>query len=164
MKRELETFCRFTDSDRERLINQIFARPGCRKIFAILALVERVRDITAFVKEGLSDDDLPFYTTQKHKTSIKTVCLPKELLEGWPIYLLEVFEAYQWMVLAPVFDLRSGRINHYVLEDTICLPFLKDKDDHGESGGFSDVWRVKIHPAHRIIDRIALEVSGNNLQ
>lgn len=131
-----------------------------RKIFAILALIQRVEDIVRFIKERLHDNDLPFLlspgenpgTLQLQRRSRDGKLHPITIVSSWPIYLLESFNNYQWKLLPPYFTLSTKlkpEVLHYSFEDGTVLPLIEDEEiTSGFSGGYSDVWKVKIHPAH----------------
>jgi hypothetical protein len=56
------------------------------------------------------------------------------------------------MVLAPVFkkEERPDVIPHIELNDACLLPFIEDREKHDKmAGGYSEVWGVRIHPAHQ---------------
>lgn len=150
VNKELEACPRLDCYDRQSLVQSIFDTPGCRKIFAILALLEQADKILLFTREGFSDRDLPLYRAGGCPDGCGSRPFVKELQAGWPEFVLEAFEEYQWMLLAPAFDFSSDIINHYVLSRNVPLPFLDDPDYYRADGGFSDVRRVRIHPAHHI--------------
>lgn len=135
-----------------------------RRIFAILALMEQCEDIVDFIRDGIYDSDLPFILLdeghqgrpQLHRRRKSGKLEPIQFLSSkWKINVHESFDRNQWQLLAPYFELlteSSPRVLHYPLASDIVLPFIEDdevKRDAGHSeGGFGDVWRVKIHPAH----------------
>lgn len=129
-----------------------------RKIFAILALLEKTGDILGFIKENIYDNDLPFILKDGPQPGTRRLVRKGSDIEllgiapfrDWSAHQLEAFDNFQWMFLAPYFRLSTKekpKINHYVLENRSILPFIEDNGDKRE-GGFSDVWKVKIHPAH----------------
>lgn len=139
-----------------------------KKIFATLALMDRVEAIEDFVQDGLYDCHLPFYLPQAHDIDGDVYRLvsawdnvenqiPLKLFSRWQTNQRESFEDYQWRFLTPVFKLVSEekpRPLHYELDESQRLPFVEayeGQDPHDMlvmSGGFSQVWRVKIHAAH----------------
>lgn len=135
-----------------------------RKIFAILVLLQKVAPILDFIEHGLYDKDLPFILTEgsrpgcfqlsrKRKGSATEPIPFCQDPNAWPTYLLECFETYQWQLLAPYFELSTKskpKVLHYNLERNRILPLIEvDKENaSAHCGGFGDVWRVKIHPAH----------------
>ncbi|KAI3336957.1 kinase-like domain-containing protein [Xylariaceae sp. AK1471] len=129
-----------------------------RRIFAVLLLVERTDKIIDFVNEGVYDSDLPLLL---RRTEIKPFRLsiftlanstkPLNCLKGCSPFILESFERYQWYLLAPFFS--GGRnsdekVLFYSLQDKTILPFVDDGTSSSYDGGYSQVSRVKIHPAH----------------
>ncbi|KAK4215503.1 hypothetical protein QBC37DRAFT_419054 [Rhypophila decipiens] len=134
-----------------------------RKIFAILALIQRVPDIVRFIDdsdENLHDNDLPFLlsdgpnpgTRQLQRRGRDGNLSPITIVSTWPAFMLEVFNDYQWKLLPPYFVLSTTtrpEVPHYSFEYGTVLPLIEDEEiASGNRGGFGDVWKVKIHPAH----------------
>jgi serine/threonine protein kinase len=129
-----------------------------RKTFAILVLIECTKHIESFINEGISDRELPLvrrrvrgsgsvrWTLTRRDDRQSTV----QCIGHWSRFKQESFDRYQWSLVAPYFSLAGdethGVIRHYVLDDNTVLPFTESS--MGKTGGFSRVWRVKIHPAH----------------
>jgi hypothetical protein len=134
-----------------------------RRIFAILGLIEQCGDIVDFIQDDLYDSDLPFILSDSEHTGRPQLCrkekngglIPIEFLKKWRIPVRESFNYNQWQLIAPYFQLLTDsnrKVLHYPLADQIILPFIEDDEvvrgaSHA-AGGFGDVWRVKIHPAH----------------
>jgi hypothetical protein len=147
-----------------------------RRIFATLVLIERVTTILDFIREGLYDSDLPFQLTEFMDTEqtevLTSVPEPVDLdkqkrlrkcFQGdpWTGYSLDSFDRYQWEMLAPIFfppDDPTEKVRFYPFHDSIILPFVYDEFTTS-SGGFSTVWKVKVHKAHRFFDDDAVSVS-----
>ncbi|KAF8849198.1 kinase-like protein [Acephala macrosclerotiorum] len=56
----------------------------------------------------------------------------------------------QWIALAPVFKAIPGQIPHLDLDAAVVLPFVDEQDQEDVmKGGYSEVWRARIHPAHQ---------------
>jgi hypothetical protein len=55
--------------------------------------------------------------------------------------------------MAPIFENGPSFIpSHYELDNRVILPYVEDKErDVGcvRHGGFSEIWGVRIHPAHQ---------------
>lgn len=129
-----------------------------RKIFAILVLMQKLETISDFIDEGLYDNDLPFILAEgpeKWLRELKTNRKrngnqqPVKLFKGWKIHEIESFDRYQWQLLGPYFVLNTKKhpkVRHYALDSHTILPFIEDEEV--KPGGFGDVSRVKIHPAH----------------
>lgn len=128
-----------------------------RKIFAILALMQKTSEIVGFIEEKLYDSDLPFIISDGSSPGLRQlVCKGNDdelhriqLFAKWSTFELEYFSNAQRHFLAPYFRLSTKekpKIKHYVLENQSILPFIENEEKR--EGGFSDVWRVKIHPAH----------------
>ncbi|KAK4211239.1 kinase-like domain-containing protein, partial [Rhypophila decipiens] len=149
VQRELDSG-RDTEANSFKTVQDIFANPGYTKIFAILSLINQVQDIAVFLQAELTDDDLPFHRTFG-QSSGRTALFPDLLVRGWPEPILQAFEKYQWMLLAPVFDLSPHKLSHYKIDDDACLPFMLDANDRNSApreGGFSEVWKVIIDRSH----------------
>ncbi|KAI0127542.1 kinase-like domain-containing protein [Xylariales sp. AK1849] len=130
-----------------------------RKIFAVLVLLQKVETIVAFIKEGLHDSDLPFVLSEGSRKGLRQMEVkgkdgkrnPIQSFANWKIAELESFNHYQWQLLAPYFELngkQNPKVPHYCLDSHTILPFIEDEENTHSSGGYGDVWRVKIHPAH----------------
>lgn len=129
-----------------------------RKIFAILALMKKVSQIVEFVKEDLYDSDLPFKIPENPHKGLRQLERKGEdgnlysiqLSAKWEIHELEYFDNFQWQFLAPYFQLSTEKVPkilHYNLENRTIMPFIEDHEVK-HTGGYGDVWKVKIHPAH----------------
>lgn len=120
-----------------------------RKIFAILALIGMTTTVLDFITEGVCDSDLPIRDLRViRQTSEATYPKP---MDTWPRRKIEEFCRVQWAVLAPSFNTARS---HYELDDNAVLPFIKDYENTPwgmKTGGYSDVWPVKIHHAHQKI-------------
>lgn len=114
-----------------------------RKLFAILVMINKPKEILSFIKEDIWDDNLPFQRDQVLKI---------EAFENntWKRFEVEAFYAYQWYFLSPVLELNSPKLIHYRFTERIPLPFISEITDINNSsgGGFGDVRKVQIHPAH----------------
>lgn len=135
-----------------------------RRIFAILGLMEQFGEIVAFVDDDLYDSDLPFELSKGVRPGLLQLYRkdkdgnlnPIKLFEKWKAHELESFNTYQFQLTAPYFRLSTEtkrKVRHYHFEEnSIILPFIEDDEvRRGNSlseGGYGDVWRVKIHPAH----------------
>jgi len=128
------------------------------KLFAVLAILGMQKYIKKFLDEKINDGDLPFLEV-KTKPSSTGIRLNLGNRHGEPITAMKnmsnmdttVVYNMQWRVLAPVFD-TPGK--HYDLKDDCILPFVEDNEYDGagwKSGGFSDVWMIRIHYAHQSI-------------
>ncbi|KAF8859778.1 hypothetical protein BDZ45DRAFT_673108 [Acephala macrosclerotiorum] len=133
-----------------------------RKLFAILSLLQKEGQIVDFINEGLDDSDLPFVLSEASRKGLLQLNRKGEdgslhsihLFAKWRIYEIESFDNWQWKLMAPYFQLSTTedrKILHYVLEARVVLPFIEDEANDNaveQWGGFGNVWKVKIHPAH----------------
>lgn len=126
-----------------------------RRLFAILLLIEQPYEIWQFVKEGISDADLPFMIFQAGNK----ITLVRNRAEGirincisdWRESTIDRFYEKQWSVLAPVFEraLEEKRVQHYEFDDKIKLPFTYWKRLQRASPGVSCVmYKAIIHQGH----------------
>lgn len=134
-----------------------------KKLFATLVLMGRVNAIELFIENELFDVHLPFhlpvadqYTNGPlHWTRTRDgvdTSIPIAFFQDWTDHDKDMFvERYQWQLLAPFFHFKP-RPQDYVFQDGIILPFVEDLEGKGHepviSGGFSEVWRVRIHDDH----------------
>jgi hypothetical protein len=120
--------------------------------------MEQVDQILHFIKENLYDSDLPFLLSEGPRKGARQLKRKDNdgnlheiyLFAQWKTYELEAFDTFQWQLVAPYFHLSTqleAKILHYSLENHVILPFIED-DEIRHSGGYGDVWRIKIHPAH----------------
>ncbi|KAI0110210.1 kinase-like domain-containing protein [Daldinia grandis] len=147
--------------DKSEQIDRITGRmvlTSRRKIFAVLVLLQAPEKIESFINENLWDKDLPFVKdgtewncdTNGHPKKPRIVeCLnnPNE----WDSRNADGFYYYQWLVMSPVFNMVDGKVIFYHLQEPIILPFERvgERDEeYSLIGGFGDVSRVSIHPAH----------------
>jgi hypothetical protein len=129
-----------------------------RRIFAILALLDKVEAISDFIQHDLYDIDLPLtldkgplrgLSYKRKKGSLR----PITFCQTWRPCDRDCFHMYQWQLLAPYFELSTKdkpQVSEYQLDKNIILPFIETEEKTASSrrGGFGDVWRVKIHQAH----------------
>lgn len=146
----------------ERLANIVCGPVPLRKVFALLALVEKVTDIENFIREGVTDDVLPLRKVSQPGAVVFQLgrlvpphgeLRPLQCVEGWNSSVMWMFEDWQWATLAPVFQGGERKnVYHVDLESRAPLPFLSDSR-HGLGsetirGGYSTVFKVKLHPDH----------------
>jgi len=129
-----------------------------RAIFAILVLTGKAQSIGGFVRCKVWDHHLPFRIEWQKEDDFYAVTdsrnerVPKACFAGWKDSDYDPFEKQQWLVLAPYFAFgrrSNGKPLHYNLDPdygSVRLPFLEREEL--ESGGFSEVARVCVHPAH----------------
>ncbi|KAK2606624.1 hypothetical protein N8I77_005359 [Diaporthe amygdali] len=125
-----------------------------RKIFAILALMDRIVDAPFFVDRGFSDRDLPVENVRNFgKPGFRTCGGGRETTfevpDHWKPHNLDSFINYQEHVMAPFFELDSNSVAFYNLNEKSVLPFIEDESSHRRTYGYhGTVYRVKIHPDH----------------
>lgn len=134
-----------------------------RKIFTILVMIERQSAIGKFLKEGVSDADLPLRAFEREDEpgtyDLRRKATPEKNLEcfrGWSQSRIWAFADRQWMTLAPFFSRGEQKnVHHYVLDDETILPFTVNSRRRNESqrreefgGGFGRVFKAHIHKDH----------------
>jgi hypothetical protein len=137
-----------------------------KKIFAILLCRNKGDSIFSFIEEGIGDKDLPLGRCDpKNAVSlgpnnrVLRLCIyghpgcglrSMSVESGWSRQDIKDFCRDQWLVQAPVFQqYQNAAIPHYELEDNVTLPFIEEDKRQMKSGGYSRVWKVKIHAAHQ---------------
>jgi hypothetical protein len=129
-----------------------------RKLFAILLLIDKGMSILDFLADGITDKDLPLVQYPKESATssytLRTegrINSPISAIENWSRLTIRLFYREQWGLKAPVFEMLG---KHYELEDDCVLPFVEDRGNNIENvntGGYSEVWGVRIHSAHQRI-------------
>lgn len=157
-------------SDRVDRYVEVICR-GATRIFAvILSGPQGIQEtIFRFIDEGITDEDLPFVRVFKkpgspHYTLAGTEhekCLKEEhpdcgikAVQSWGRMEVQNLCRDQWLVQAPVFQKVGREIPHYVFNDAVVLPFPEDEENVEGAikiGGYSEVWAVRIHPAHQTV-------------
>ncbi|KAI1739891.1 hypothetical protein F4680DRAFT_448505 [Xylaria scruposa] len=150
------------ESDRDRFIKWI--QRDAPKLFLIhihvgLEPSSIFRSLKRFKKRKFKDTDLPIEdpTTEE--------CHFKECFKSpWSTWSLRSFCDNQWRFLSPKFE--STRTD-YTLHVRDIFPFIDKVIEEAQSGGFSNVYKVTIHEAHRDHDysQVAIkEIRTNNDQ
>jgi hypothetical protein len=144
--------------ERLRIAKQIWEVPSLtkvttrRKIFAVLALMEKVEAIIDFLLDEVYDSMLPFVFAKDQSVSSKSTKKPIKLFHKktkWRQSEVDMFEKYQWEMMTPYFQLHiRGDQNplRMAVDDRAVLPFIEIHN--ASEGGFSIVRQVKMHSAH----------------
>lgn len=141
------------------------------KIFAILVLCDKAEAISQFLRHDVSDSDLPLVKFAPWDSSplpnlfhlARKGCQKKlKCFQNWSYTAISRFEEWQWTTIAPFFSLGGRKsVKHLELQDQAVLPFEKDSrfPDRASvssrlefKGGFSQVFRVSIHPDHHSLN------------
>jgi hypothetical protein len=143
------------------------------KIFVILTLIGKPEAIQDFINGELYDLDLPFEriiskgTPKTRDQYLRNPQIPRRshieigLFERWAPRDIESFMEKQHAVCVPIFDFDTqpgAPVSYYNLHEQTILPYIENEENVFRSEERSDVWRVKIHPAHIICK--GLGVSG----
>lgn len=132
-----------------------------RRIFAILVLINRPYRIGGFIRAGICDNDLPLVRSTSDPSRLAIESSPDTPLpcfEGWRSSTIAHFEERQWSVLAPVF--RPSDMDHEstrILQRGTILPFTK-WCPVPRRGGFGQVYKTRIHPAHDALSETAVSL------
>lgn len=134
------------------------------KIFVILTLMSKPEAIQDFIDDEIYDLDLPFERTTPEGTSktrdqyLRNSKIPGRtshseigIFNRWSPEDIENFMMKQHAVCVPIFDFDTqpgAPVSHYNLHGQTILPYIENEEHGSRSVGRSDVWRVKIHPAH----------------
>lgn len=160
---ELRRCCRNLESTTIRqLSHTICGTKSFRRVFALLVLVGKLVDIELFIKEDVSDGDLPLWKYPYQDSNLfqfsrnvgtSEPLQPLSCFRSWDTVAVWSFEEWQWTTLAPFFDAGKHKdVKHFILPEQIPLPFTQDTrygvDFKAIQGGFSTVSTVHIHPAH----------------
>jgi len=128
-----------------------------RKIFALLVLIEAVPSIVDFLREEVTDQDLPLVKREQDGMLYRKggrICVPPGCFREWSPLKLENFQSYQWWLLAPYFSSpeNDGVLENHKLQDQHVLPFLPPGDALSQSivktGGYGRVVMMNIHSDH----------------
>jgi hypothetical protein len=123
-----------------------------RKIFAVLALMEKLDAILDFLLEEVYDSTLPLVFAKDQSVCSKSTKKPIELFHDktkWKQSEKDLFEKYQWEMMTPYFllDFRGDKtVPRMAVDDRAVLPFIEIHN--ASEGGFSIVRQVKMHSAH----------------
>lgn len=135
------------------------------RIFAILNDIAMAKEIFDFVVSGVDDSDLPMpRPTPKNQGLL----MPwGAVTAGWSPLQLREFYDRQFRVMVPSFQYTNKgaySVDNRIREDPssfhpdIILPFIYIEPLE-ESGGFSDVFRVRLHPDYLHVNSGENEVS-----
>ncbi|EWG41668.1 hypothetical protein FVEG_03739 [Fusarium verticillioides 7600] len=132
--------------------------PTRKKIFAILALMGKVTAIADVCDEGLSDEDLPFELDPNGLRLVRrngTSSQPIQAFINWREHESDMFDSYQWHMLAPYFVLPDDddpRVMHYTMSHMIPLPFSLTENVPNSAMspvcGYLGMKKIEIHRAH----------------
>ncbi|KAL6362609.1 hypothetical protein LRP88_03900 [Fusarium phalaenopsidis] len=168
---QLESVAKAVCTEEEaKLDDGKFKTRSYRQIFAILVFIGESASIQLFMEHCVSDLDLPLiedsapedqYWNELYRGNADGEAQgePLECTQDWSPENKKLFCEYQWMMLAPFFSLGTyNHVKHYKLKDQHLLPFIEGEQISSpesmrsqsteRAGGFSQVFRVWIHPDH----------------
>jgi serine/threonine protein kinase len=136
-----------------------------KRIFAVLIRSGTVsEDTLSIVGEQVTDGDLPFCrgysadsesyvlcgNTHEHCRSAEHLSCGIKAVSKLAQEEIAELDRLQWWVQAPEFLREADEIPHLELSDNIVMPFTRDfRKENLRTGGYSEVWSVRIHPAHQ---------------
>lgn len=171
----------FSPEDREEIVQAIFGdckvsdcdhlgekpheQAKLRRIFAILVLAKQVKNITTFIRNGLTDSVLPLSIAKKPRVnqtptsggqspifSASPASTEITKVEGCFAKFnsgdQQAFCLWQKMVHVPFFTFagEESHISFYDLDASCALPFIEQEEPI--HGGFGSVRKIHIHQAH----------------
>ncbi|KAF5649491.1 serine threonine kinase [Fusarium tjaetaba] len=132
--------------------------PTRKKIFAILALMGKVPAIADVCDEGLSDEDLPLELDPDGLRLVRrngTSSEPIQAFINWREHESDMFDSYQWNMLAPYFVLPGDddpRVMQYTMSYMIPLPFSVAETIPDSASSpvhrYLGMEKIEIHHAH----------------
>ncbi|KAG8163178.1 hypothetical protein KVR01_007656 [Diaporthe batatas] len=167
--------------DVEEILDHIFVprivsnhKTRAFKIFVILTLMGKPEAIRDFIDDETYDLDLPIERPVTDGTSTNRdqyIRNPQIMGRGrreinifkrWAAADTESFVEKQHAVCVPIFDFDTqpgAPVSHYNLHGQTVLPYIENGENGSRGEGRSDVWKVKIHPAHIICQEACPDMS-----
>ncbi|KAF9878688.1 hypothetical protein CkaCkLH20_03588 [Colletotrichum karsti] len=131
--------------------------PKLIKVFAILVLIGKPGAIVGFMRNSISDNDLPLEPTRASSAEETTVRHSKKTrlccdlaLAGLGRDDVVAFEETQWKVLVPSLEELGATSAPSQFHPKTILPFVWDEDAEPatHTGGHSHVYQVQVHPGY----------------
>lgn len=158
--RIIETVCETFEDQVSKILESMLHRDSARqsiKIYAMLILIGKLREMEKFVDGQITDKDLPIplmiqepadaSVQDLHGDKVSNMRGSLSFLQDWDYTEIDLFDSYQWYFLSPHFSQHSDEnILHYSLQDKITLPWTGMSNRI--EAGFSVVHKVKIHPSN----------------
>ncbi|KAK1991089.1 kinase-like protein [Colletotrichum falcatum] len=168
VKQELEKEFVDEDLDLDRLAHDICnedrGKPSYRQVFALLCLIDKVGTVRRFLDPatGVCDKDLPLQRVDsdgngnidlRKRTALDD---PLQCFLKWKHNALKSFDDWQWTLNVPILSRVSGTEAQYrKFDDRVILPLVSESSPHenGGVGGYSEVFKIQIHPRHHDFDQ-----------
>ncbi|XXH02378.1 hypothetical protein Hte_008753 [Hypoxylon texense] len=133
---------------REMVARIIGTKPneGYRRILGILVLMDQASCIGEFIREGITDTDLPIPKSHSDDEESETRNRLHTLFKSRHRNFIELFYIYQRRLFVPFFDIQEGKLRSYTFGPETVLPW-KDYTKKTD-GGIGLVHRIQIHPKH----------------
>lgn len=119
---------------------------GYRRILGVLVLMGRVPSISDFIREGITDSDLPIRRSQSDDEEFVTRKGVNTLFKSWHMNFIELFYVYQKRLFIPFFDIQENQLCSYEFDADIILPWKHYTKK--SKGTYGLVHKVQIHPDH----------------
>jgi len=151
----------FAATSIERIADDIITHR--RKIFAVLALLDKGACIEQVIAEGLTDKDLPLHTDGSSSCSLYRVVNSQNRkvncfsLRGWRTLHRETFFTSQYAMNPQFlgFDSDGRTPKHEEFSPGVVLPITKEEEGH--QGGYGVIKKIKLAPTcHGFHDRLRL--------
>ncbi|UPK91846.1 hypothetical protein LCI18_002781 [Fusarium solani-melongenae] len=113
-----------------------------RKIIAVLAIIGQLneRSLNTLIANYLTDDDLPLAKDPTLRTRHgRAITFP-----GWEEAIIDSFQEKQWMVVAPVLDLKNDCSIEAKLDERCALELLMSNCENKGNTRFSRVYSAEI--------------------
>lgn len=129
-------------SFKSRALDNTF--PQARKVIAVLAIIGKLNEesLKCLEVNGITDEDLPL-CAQDEVLLNRHESKPFKF-QGWEEPAIVAFLEKQWLVLAPILDLKDGHPMEVQLDENCALEFSKCEDKG--STHFSHVFLAEIPP------------------
>lgn len=146
---------KLSDSQVDEYVEKIYASPegspskAYIKVFALLALLNRVRDIELFIEEEVNDLVLPIELKLGFVYPLNNPKKRLRCFDHWEAYQQEHFESTQWEVDTPYLEsTKDQALTEFTLQPLAHRPWRKvsNTSDETLAGAYATVVEVDIHP------------------
>lgn len=148
--------CFESHPDKDKLTEEICygsetpEKPPCLKLLAALIGIEKLEDIAKHMSDGMSDSCFPIIFKEcENDKPISCKHHPAghaTLNEYYRPHRREDFSRWSYRLNAPFVKWGDKLHSHYILDSGDVLPIVSIHSTH--SGGFSEVYKVKLHKGH----------------
>ncbi|KAF6821744.1 protein kinase-like (PK-like) protein [Colletotrichum musicola] len=161
---ELFSKVEWTDRDVQRIAPKDRGKTGLRRIFAILIIIEKHKDILHLLQfntspgpdvTGLDDTHLPVLDDAAFPdpTGVKSPLQAFFDEQKWLDRHQNRFREVQWELMPVFFGNEGGHDVHYQCRSGDILPLIKHKDGILKSGAFGEVTSYRLHEDQQSLKR-----------